>query len=478
MEAVVKVLLEKETLEEAEGDKPEKLSSEYPVDHNQKIPDYTTKEEMYESFDRMIGDKSAVYISHRLASTRFCDKVAMFEDGNVIELGSHDELMKKGDEIHKFVEDDKKRADEEQAKRDQEGKDEANARQERFEKLKGKANKAKENPEANKPKKPANKIDLVGKMKAYKEKKQNETKEPEKTNETEKKNDNLKKIAQAGQPLPGQREKDKERAKEVGNTKGGKEDTRTPEERAKDNAKILKKNDSQKREEVKSKIKTGARNKQLKKAWELTHSNSDNVAKEVKADQETAKKASQIEKNADKAKKSKKASADMKEKAKVAKEKAGEAKKAVKDNYKEHFNREENRKTEEKKPLKDRVEDYKKKKEEEIKKGIVSTGKQKYHFGSLDGSVDPETGKKDGEALNPDKVKEILREQNRKKNNQTKTEEGKRKAGETRAQKNRAKKNEKEERDAKKASKATAEEAARLDSFIDDALENEDKDKD
>lgn len=31
----------------------EKLSSEYPVDHNQKIPDYTTKEEMYESFDRM-----------------------------------------------------------------------------------------------------------------------------------------------------------------------------------------------------------------------------------------------------------------------------------------------------------------------------------------------------------------------------------------------------------------------------------------
>ena len=43
----------------------------------------------------MIGEKSAVYISHRLASTRFCDKVAMFENGSLVELGSHDELMEK-----------------------------------------------------------------------------------------------------------------------------------------------------------------------------------------------------------------------------------------------------------------------------------------------------------------------------------------------------------------------------------------------
>ena len=43
----------------------------------------------------MIGEKSAVYISHRLASTRFCDKVVMFENGSMVELGSHDELMEK-----------------------------------------------------------------------------------------------------------------------------------------------------------------------------------------------------------------------------------------------------------------------------------------------------------------------------------------------------------------------------------------------
>lgn len=65
--------------------------------------DAIAEQNLYESFDRMIGDKSAVYISHRLASTRFCDKVAMFEDGNVIELGSHDELMKKdGAYAHMF----------------------------------------------------------------------------------------------------------------------------------------------------------------------------------------------------------------------------------------------------------------------------------------------------------------------------------------------------------------------------------------
>ncbi|MBO6007941.1 MAG: ABC transporter ATP-binding protein, partial [Lachnospiraceae bacterium] len=36
---------------------------------------------------------SAVYISHRLASTRFCDRIAMFEEGRLAEYGSHDELM-------------------------------------------------------------------------------------------------------------------------------------------------------------------------------------------------------------------------------------------------------------------------------------------------------------------------------------------------------------------------------------------------
>lgn len=55
--------------------------------------DAIAEQSLYESFDEMIGEKSAVYISHRLASTGFCDNIAMFEDGHLVEYGSHDELM-------------------------------------------------------------------------------------------------------------------------------------------------------------------------------------------------------------------------------------------------------------------------------------------------------------------------------------------------------------------------------------------------
>jgi len=35
-----------------------------------------------------------VYISHRLASTRFCDKVIYIENGTISEIGTHDSLIK------------------------------------------------------------------------------------------------------------------------------------------------------------------------------------------------------------------------------------------------------------------------------------------------------------------------------------------------------------------------------------------------
>ena len=55
--------------------------------------DAIAEQQLYQRFDHMIGNKSAVYIYHRLASNRFCDKVAMFKDGQMIEYGSHEELM-------------------------------------------------------------------------------------------------------------------------------------------------------------------------------------------------------------------------------------------------------------------------------------------------------------------------------------------------------------------------------------------------
>lgn len=48
---------------------------------------------LYKNFDKMIGKKSAVYISHRLSSTRFCDNIAMFVAGKMVEYGSHEVLL-------------------------------------------------------------------------------------------------------------------------------------------------------------------------------------------------------------------------------------------------------------------------------------------------------------------------------------------------------------------------------------------------
>ena len=60
--------------------------------------DALAESRMYQNFDKLIGGKTSVYISHRLSSTRFCNNVAMFKDGHLIEYGTHESLMQKGGE--------------------------------------------------------------------------------------------------------------------------------------------------------------------------------------------------------------------------------------------------------------------------------------------------------------------------------------------------------------------------------------------
>ncbi len=49
---------------------------------------------VYSDFSDMVKDKTAVYISHRLSSCRFCDEILVFENGGIVQKGSHDELVK------------------------------------------------------------------------------------------------------------------------------------------------------------------------------------------------------------------------------------------------------------------------------------------------------------------------------------------------------------------------------------------------
>lgn len=48
--------------------------------------------EVFAGFDRMVGNKTAIYISHRLASCRFCQDIIVFDRGQVVQRGSHEEL--------------------------------------------------------------------------------------------------------------------------------------------------------------------------------------------------------------------------------------------------------------------------------------------------------------------------------------------------------------------------------------------------
>ncbi|QSX05342.1 ABC transporter ATP-binding protein [Sedimentibacter sp. zth1] len=49
--------------------------------------------EIYSKFNELVGGKTAIYISHRLSSCKFCDNIAVFKNGEIVEYGNHDELV-------------------------------------------------------------------------------------------------------------------------------------------------------------------------------------------------------------------------------------------------------------------------------------------------------------------------------------------------------------------------------------------------
>lgn len=58
--------------------------------------DPLAEDRMYRQYNEISANATSVFISHRLASTRFCDRIFLLEGAKFIEEGSHEELMKAG----------------------------------------------------------------------------------------------------------------------------------------------------------------------------------------------------------------------------------------------------------------------------------------------------------------------------------------------------------------------------------------------
>lgn len=50
--------------------------------------------EIYRSFNELVENKTAIYISHRMSSCRFCQEILVFDQGRIVQQGSHEELVK------------------------------------------------------------------------------------------------------------------------------------------------------------------------------------------------------------------------------------------------------------------------------------------------------------------------------------------------------------------------------------------------
>ena len=66
--------------------------------------DPIAESKIYEEYQNMTKGKTSLFISHRLASTRFCDKVVYMEDGQITEIGTHEELLALGKEYSRLYE--------------------------------------------------------------------------------------------------------------------------------------------------------------------------------------------------------------------------------------------------------------------------------------------------------------------------------------------------------------------------------------
>lgn len=58
--------------------------------------DPIAENEIYSRFNSFVNDKTAIYISHRLSSCAFCDRIAVFDKAQLVEFGTHNDLLERG----------------------------------------------------------------------------------------------------------------------------------------------------------------------------------------------------------------------------------------------------------------------------------------------------------------------------------------------------------------------------------------------
>ena len=66
--------------------------------------DPVSENRLYETYDEVMAGKTTVFISHRLASTRFCHRIVLIEDGQITEEGTHGELIAKKGRYYELFE--------------------------------------------------------------------------------------------------------------------------------------------------------------------------------------------------------------------------------------------------------------------------------------------------------------------------------------------------------------------------------------
>ncbi len=62
--------------------------------------DPLAEQDIYRRFNDMVSSKTAIFISHRMSSCKFCDEIVVFDDGEIVENGSHEELVSDADGIY------------------------------------------------------------------------------------------------------------------------------------------------------------------------------------------------------------------------------------------------------------------------------------------------------------------------------------------------------------------------------------------